>query len=145
MGRGGPENPDPSLLTPWPQYSCLEGGRMVQGFAWDVVAALVIGSVLGASLFLAPSPTQASMKIWEAYARGYATITQVDITYEHAGVVVTLPVGYKVSISSASPTDVLVDEPGMLMSPSPAQFAADPHDPTTQDAALTTATLSKGG
>ena len=70
---------------------------MVQGFAWGVVAALVIGSVLGASLFLAPSPTQAPMKIWEAYARGYATITQVDITYEHAGVVVTLPVGYKVA------------------------------------------------
>ncbi|TLZ65932.1 MAG: hypothetical protein E6K16_02330, partial [Methanobacteriota archaeon] len=79
-----------------------------------------------------------------AYARGYATITQVDITYEHAGVVVTLPVGYKVSISAAAPGPVVIDEPAMLMSPSPAQFAVDPNDPTTQDGALTTATIPNG-
>ena len=118
---------------------------MVRGFAWGILATLVVGSALGATLILAPTPAQAPIKIWEAYARGYATITQVDITYEHAGIVVTLPVGYQVSISSASPTDVVVDEPGMLMSPSPAQFAVDPSNPTTQDGALTTETIPKGG
>ncbi len=117
---------------------------MVRGLAWGVLATLVVGSALGAALFLPPAPAQGPMKIWEAYARGYATITQVDITYEHAGEVVTYPVGYKVSISSSSPTDVVIDEPAMLMSPSPAQFAVDPSDPTTQDGALTTATIAKG-
>ena len=117
---------------------------MVRGFAWGVLATLVIGSALGAALFLPPAPAAAPMKIWEAYARGYVTITQVDITYEHGGDPVTLPVGYRVSVSSSAPSSVVIDEPGMLMSPSPAQFGVDPDEPTTQDGALTTATIQKG-
>ncbi len=117
---------------------------MGRALVWGILATLVVGSALGAALFLPPAPTQGPMKIWEAYARGYATITQVDITYEHAGIVVTLPVGYKVEISASAPGDVVVDEPSMLMSPSPAQFGVDPNDPTTQDGALTTATIPAG-
>ena len=118
---------------------------MGRGFASVVLAAVLASSAAGALLFSAPAPASGgNIKIWEAYARGWATITQVDITYDRGGFTVTLPVGYRVSISSNAPGAVVVDEPSMLMSPSPAQFAVDPGDPTTQDGALTTATISPG-
>ena len=118
---------------------------MGRGFACVVLAAVLASSAAGSLLLGAPSPTSGGpIKIWEGYARGWVTVTQVDITYDRGGFTVTLPVGYRVSVSPSAPASVVVDEPSMLMSPSPAQFAVDPGDPTTQDGALTTATLSPG-
>src|SRR6266540_654586 len=112
---------------------------MARGFAWGVLAAVALASAAGAWVF-ETAPSSGPMKLWEAYDRGFVTITQVDITYEHG----TLPVGYLLSVSTSAPAAVEVDEPGMLMSPSPAQFAVDPKAPTTQDGALTLATVPAG-
>ncbi|HTD81211.1 MAG TPA: PKD domain-containing protein, partial [Thermoplasmata archaeon] len=117
---------------------------MARGLAWGILATLVVGSALGAALFLPPAPAQAPMKIWEAYARGYATITQVDMTWEENGNIYTAPVGFTVAIKPEAGGNVVIDEPAMLMSPSPAQFNVDPNDPTTQDGALTPATIPNG-
>src|SRR2546427_8341294 len=123
----------------------VEGGRMGRGFACVVLAAVLASSAAGSLLLGAPSPTSGGpIKIWEGYARGWVTVTQVDITYDRGGFTVTLPVGYRVSVSASAPTSVAIDEPSMLMSPSPAQFGVDPSVPTTQDGAITVATIPAG-
>lgn len=118
---------------------------MGRGFAWGVLAALALASVAGAWALVPSGPPPGPMLLWEAYDRGYVTITQVDLTYDRGGFTVTLPVGYRLAVSASAPSSVVVDEPAMLMSPSPAQFAVDPSAPTTQDGAITPATIPPGG
>ena len=108
---------------------------MGKSFAWGVLGAVILSSALGAGMLL-PAPASAPITIWEAYARGNVTITQVDVTYDRGGYEVTFPVGYKVANTGG--VDVVVDEPGMLMSPSPSQLVVDPTAPTTQDGSMTT-------
>jgi hypothetical protein len=118
---------------------------MGRGFASVILAAALAWSATSVMLFASAIPPSGPMTIWEGYARGWVTVTQVDITYDRDGVIVELPVGYRVSVAASAPVSVEVDEPAMLMSPSPAQFGVDPADPTTQDGALTTATIPPGG
>src|SRR5438093_10409134 len=105
----------------------VEGGRMGRGFACVVLAAVLASSAAGSLLLGAPSPTSGGhIKLWEGYARGWVTITQLDITYERCGFTVTLPVRYQDAEPPPLPASVAVDEPSMLRSPKPAQFAVTP-------------------
>ena len=59
---------------------------MGRGFACVVLAAVLASSAAGSLLLGAPSPTSGGpIKIWEGYARGWVTVTQVDITYDRGG------------------------------------------------------------
>src|SRR2546425_13053517 len=122
----------------------LEGGRMGQGLACVVLAAVLVTSAASTFFFVTAVPPPSPMTIWEGYARGWVSVTQVEITYDRGGSTVTFPVGYRVSVSASAPASVTVDEPTMLMSPSPGQFAVDPSAPTAQHGALTTATIPPG-
>src|SRR3989442_6291372 len=123
----------------------VEGGRMGKGLAWGVLALVTLATTAGAWMLIPSEAPSGPMDVWEAYARGYVTITQITLTYDRGGVPFTAPVGYRLAVAANAPGSVVVDEPGMLMSPSSAQFAIDPNDPTTQDGAMTPATVPPGG
>ncbi len=113
----------------------------MKGFVCGVLATLVLSATIGALYAPSPAAPASPMKLWEAYAKGNVTVTQVDVTYSRGGYPVTLPIGYRVRNTAAVP--VAIDEPAMLLSPNPLQ-TWNPSQPTTQDGALTNYTIPAG-
>jgi hypothetical protein len=77
-----------------------------------------------------PHALPSTIKIWEAYARGLATVTQVNVNIGGSA----SPIGYRVD--NFGNVEVLVDEMVMLLSPHPLNDFANP-DLSTQDGTLT--------
>lgn len=103
---------------------------------------------MAGSLPSAPQPTASGetlaaspISLWEAYARGYATILQDNVTWDMGGQKVTEPVGYKVSNLGTVP--ILIDEKAVLLSPHP--LLGSPSFETTQDGVLTSSVVPPGG
>jgi len=81
------------------------------------------------------------VSIWEAYARGWATIEQVNVTFDFGGSTFTEPIGYQVVNYGAYPINI--DEHAMLLSP----HALYPNNGarTTQDGTLTDSMVPVSG
>ena len=114
--------------------------------ATDAITVLLAGAVVLSSLAFASRPPEAQdtepMGFWEAAARGLASVTQVDHTFQRGDTTVTLPVGIRVENAATVP--VVVPEEAVLMSPHPSGPPPEDRTNTTQDAVLTTQTIPAG-
>ncbi len=122
------------------------GNSLRDGQAIPVVVLLVAGSAVLATLVLVPSaPSKASdsLTLWEASARGLATVTMVNLTVHDPSGDVVLPVGLRVTNLASVP--ITISEFPVLMSPLPSQSPQPAPTSTTQDAVLTNGTVPAGG
>ena len=131
------------------------GDRLSRPLAFGSAIALVLSAFVSALAFGAlhtnsgplsgstGSPLAASpITIWEAYAKGKATIQQVNVTFEYGGEKYTEPIGYRVRNLGTVPINI--DEKVMLMSPHPLHWSSGGQE-TSQEGVLTYSTVPAGG